>query len=233
MSDSISFRTETDAVLPGTVSGFEYVSPVDVDYDTTSVTLRWDSVIGADEYHIYARDNLSNTSEVLIKSVKHQDFWTYHEQSLTFPSQFDVFSSDSLQTPFASGTEISLNIAAANSIGEGPLLAPSKEVDVEDEVRPEVVSYSVVGSTDNSSGTAPMEVLLTFQASEYIENVAATFSPANCFSCSILLVGLNKEGDGGEITIAIGVGDELDTDEVEVDFDDTSGNSVITDTYQF
>jgi hypothetical protein len=233
LADSITFRTETDAVLPSKVSGFEVVSPEDIDFDTTSYTLRWDSEVGADEYHIYARDNLYNTSEVLIDIVSHRDYWTYHEVTVSLPAQFDVFQSDGIQTPLADGTEVVLNIAAANTLGEGDLLAPSKEVDLEDDVRPEVIFYSVVGQTNNTAGTAPIEAVLKFAASEYIESIQAQYNPVNCFSCSILSVDLNKSGNGGEITIAVGVGDKLEDDEVVVVFDDTSGNSAIADTYTF
>ena len=170
---------------------------------------------------------------MLIDIVSHQDYWTYHGTTLSLPSQFDVFQSDGLQTPLASGTEVVLNIAAANGLGEGSLLAPSKEVDLEDNVRPEVVSYNVIGSTDNTGGTAPIEVVLKFTASEYIESIQAQYSPVSCFSCSVLSSERNISGNGGEITIAIGVGDELIDDEVIIAFDDTSGNSAIADTYVF
>jgi hypothetical protein len=229
----ITFRTESDAVLPGGVSGFELVSPITLDYDTTTVTLRWDSTAGAEEYHLYARDSYLNTSEVLIDTVLHRDHWSYHEVTVSLPSQFDVFQSDGIQTPLTGGTEIALNIAAANSLGEGSLLAPSKEVDLEDEVRPEVAFFSVNGSVDNTAGTAPMEVVLQFTATEYIESIQAQYNPVNCFSCSVLSADVSKNGNGGEITIAIGVGDELKDDQVIVGFDDTSGNAALAETYTF
>lgn len=233
LTGSITFSTETDAVLPGAVGGFALVSPDNLDYDTRSVTLRWDSTSGADEYHLYARDNLWNTSEVLIDTVTHRDHWTYHEVTVSLPSQFDVFQSDGIQTPLAGGTEVVLNIAAANSLGEGSLLAPSKEVDLEDSIRPEVAYFSVVGSIDNTAGTAPAEVVLHFISTEYIESIQVQYNPVNCFSCSVLSSDLNKNGNGGEITIAIGVGDELIDDQVIVSFDDTSGNSALAETYTF
>jgi hypothetical protein len=215
------------------VSDFEYIFPDAVDFDTTAVTLRWTSEAGADTYNVYARDNLNNTSEVLIKTVTHRDHWVYHQVTLILPSQFDLFVSDGVQTPFAGGVGLTFNVAAANSMGEGPLLAPSKEIDVEDNVRPEIVSYSTRGSTDNSAGTAPIETVLEVQATEYIQNIAAQFNPANCFSCSILATNLNQTGDGMEATIAIGVGDKLNNDEVLIDFEDTSGNALITETYEY
>ena len=233
LAGSITFQTESDAVLPGKVSNFEYVAPIDVNFNTTDITLRWDSEVGADEYHIYARDSLYNTSEVLVETVTHRDHWVYHETTIDLPSQFDQFQSDNVQTPFSGGVEVIFNIAAANALGEGDLLAPSKEIDVEDTVRPEVLFFSVQGSTNNTSGTAPIEAVLYVQASEYIQNVSAQFNPSNCFSCSILATNLNQTGDAMEVTIAIGVGDRLNGDEVLVDFKDTSGNALITDTYTF
>ena len=103
LAGSITFQTESDAVLPGKVSNFEYVAPIDVNFNTTDITLRWDSEVGADEYHIYARDSLYNTSEVLVETVTHRDHWVYHETTIDLPSQFDQFQSDNVQTPFSGG----------------------------------------------------------------------------------------------------------------------------------
>ena len=174
----INFETASDVTVPAQVSGFAVDMGDDwtADWNTTSITFKWNTIDNADGYRIYAKDNGDNTDLVQVASFSAQDY--VNEQSGTvylnsYP-QFDYYDDDDIQTPFTNGTELTFEIFAYNDAGEGTF---SDAVVVKDETAP-TISISQDGSADNTTGeNAEFVVDLDYQ----IEYCSSTNNPTFTF----------------------------------------------------
>lgn len=172
--DLINFETASDDTIPAQVSGFAVDMGDDwtADWNTTSITFKWNTVGNADSYRIYAKDNGDNTDLVRVALFSAQDYVTDQSGTVYLSSypQFDYYDDDGIQTPFTNGTEITFQIVAYNDVGEGTF---SDAVVVKDETAP-TISISQDGSADNTTGeNAEFVVDLDYQ----IEYCSSTNNP--------------------------------------------------------
>jgi len=150
--DEQSFETTSDVTVPAQVTGFAVDMGDDwkADWNTTSITFKWNTVGNADGYRIYAKDNGDNTDLVQVASLSTQDYMTVQSGTVDLNSnpQFDYYGDDGIQTPFTNGTELTFDIFAYNDAGEG---TSSDALVVKDETAP-IISISQDGSADNTTG---------------------------------------------------------------------------------
>ena len=176
-SASLSFVTEdneiADTTAPAQVTGFAVDEEGDwtADYNTTSITFKWNTVDGADGYIIWASDNQYNPSPVTVGIFEHMDYVTDQSGNVVLPSQFDYYDDDDAQTPFTSGTELTFQIVAFNDAGEGTY---SGSVTVGDETSPSS-SLSQIGTADNPDSTSTHSFTVTLSANEYLSATEPTF----------------------------------------------------------
>ena len=176
-SASLSFVTEdseiADTTAPAQVTGFAVDEEGDwtADYNTTSITFKWNTVDGADGYIIWASDNQYNPSPVTVKIFEHMDYVTDQSGNVVLPSQFDYYDDDGTQTPFTSGTELTFQIVAYNDAGEGTY---SASVTVGDETSPSS-SLNQSGTADNSNTTSTQSFTVDLSANEYLSATEPTF----------------------------------------------------------
>jgi len=219
-SGSIDFETDAGLSVPGAVTGFS-LDPVDleVDYNTRTLRVQWDNVDGADGYRIWARDDLHNTSLVLVDEEEHSDHLAWQSSAFLLPDQFDAFSGDTNTTPFVD-TIVSLSIEAYNDAGAGPLLTP--EVLVVDNVAP--MNASVLGqdsSANNSGNFAPIEVRVAFSTGEYVDTASGSvIVPASPAST----VEWDSDALGGVIVVPVNPGANLSGSTLDFSFTDARGN---------
>jgi len=236
-SDQFYFETASDATVPAQVTGFT----VDMgdywkaDWNTTSISFKWNTVGTADHYRIYAKDNSDNTDLVRVASLSAQDYVT--DQSGTvhlylYP-QFDFYDDDGIQTPFSGGTELTFKIVAYNDAGEGTF---SESVVVKDETAPSI-TISQIGSADNTTGEN-VEFVVNLNQIEYCSstnNPTFTFveyggDPNYVFPSSAIVWVWDPNLRDGQATVTVpdskcGAGDMLITTVI-----DNSGNTSDPDT---
>ena len=176
-SASLSFVTEdseiADTTAPAQVTGFAVDEEGDwtADYNTTSITFKWNTVDGADGYIIWASDNQYNPSPITVSIFEDMDYVTDQSGNVVLPSQFDYYDDDGIQTPFTSGTELTFQIVAFNDAGEGTY---SASVTVGDETSPSS-SLNQSGTADNSNTTSTQSFTVDLSANEYLSATEPTF----------------------------------------------------------
>ncbi len=221
-SGSIDFESASGAGAPGVVSGLA-LDPGDlpVDWDTTTLPLRWDSVPGAGGYEVYARDDYQNTSLVLVADVPHQDWLSYQQGAV--PAQFDAYAGDGIQTPFTANTVVTFNVIATNAAGAGPLMAPAFELLTADNVAPEGGAFtSQSESADNTTSFVPLTLEVTFVAPEYCD---PTSGDANVTAFGVsTVVEWNPAADGGTVFVTVPAGQSAVGASMVLEIKDTRGN---------
>ncbi len=176
-SASLSFVTEdseiADTTAPAQVTGFAVDEEGDwtADYNTTSITFKWNTVDGADGYIIWASDNQYNPSPVTVGIFEHMDYVTDQSGNVVLPSQFDYYDDDDTQTPFTGGTDLTFQIVAFNDAGEGTY---SASVTVGDETSPSS-SLNQSGTADNPDSTSTQSFTVDLSANEYLSATGPTF----------------------------------------------------------
>lgn len=156
------------------------VTPEEVDWTTNAFTLKWDRVAGASAYRVYARDNKANPAYVLVQTVGSSPS---PQTTVTLPSEFDTFSGDALQTPFAFKTGVDFAVVAVNALGDAS--APgTNSVHREDTTAGQILSVVQTDGADNSAGTAPKTFELRVTFNEYIDtdNLPTAQLPAGLLS---------------------------------------------------
>ena len=178
-STSLSFVTEdgeiADTTAPAQVTGFAIDEEDDwtADYNTTSITFKWNTVGGADGYIIWASDNQYNPSPITVSIFEDMDYVTDQSGTVVLPSQFDYYDDDGTQTPFTGGTELTFQIVAYNEAGEGTTYSAS--VTVGDETSPVVTSLNQSGTADNPDSTSTHSFTVDLSANEYLSATEPTF----------------------------------------------------------
>ena len=153
----------SNGTLPS-VTGLK-VTPEMADWDSNSFNLQWNIVPGAQAYRVYARDNQKNPAYVLLKTVGSSP---NPQTSLTLPSEFDTFSGDAVQTPFAFKTAVDFAVVAVNNSGDAA--APgANPVHVQDTIAGTIISVTQSDGVDNTSGSAPKIVDLHVTFDEYVD----------------------------------------------------------------
>ena len=176
-SGNLNFVTEdseiADTTAPAQVTGFAVDEEGDwtADYNTTSITFKWNTVDGADGYIIWASDNQYNPSPITVSIFEHMDYVTDQSGNVVLPSQFDYYDDDGIQTPFTSGTELTFQIVAYNDAGEGTY---SASVTVGDETSPSS-SLNQSGTADNPDSTSTQSFTVDLSANEYLSATGPTF----------------------------------------------------------
>ena len=176
-SASLSFVTEdseiADTTAPAQVTGFAVDEEGDwtADYNTTSITFKWNTVDGADGYIIWASDNQYNPSPVTVHIFEHMDYVTDQSGNVVLPSQFDYYDDDDTQTPFTGGTELTFQIVAYNETGEGTY---SASVTVGDETSPSS-SLNQSGTANNPDSTSTQSFTVDLSANEYLSTTEPSF----------------------------------------------------------
>ena len=176
-SASLSFVTEdseiADTTAPVKVTGFAVDEGDDwtADYNTTSITFKWNTVDGADAYIIWASDNQYNPNPITVGVFEHLDYVTDQSGTVVLPSQFDYYDDDGTQTPFTGGTELTFQIVAYNDAGEGTY---SALVTVGDETSPSS-SLNQSGTADNPDTTSTQSFTVNLSANEYLSGAEPTF----------------------------------------------------------
>jgi len=170
---SLSFVTEdgeiADTTAPAQVTGFSRISMTD--WNTTSLTFKWNTVDGADGYIIWASDNQYNPSPITVSIFEDMDYVTDQYGTVVLPSQFDYYDDDGIQTPFTGGTELTFQIVAYNDSGEGTY---SASVTVGDQISPSGL-LNQSGTADNPDSTSTQSFTVDLSANEYLSATEPTF----------------------------------------------------------
>lgn len=169
-NDLLFFAVSTD-ITPGMVTGFvkNMGTGWKADWNTTSITFKWNAIAGAEWYEIYAKDNHKNTDFIKVDSTEALSYVTWQTGDVDFTDapnqQFDLYSDDSILTPFSDSNRITFKIRAVGDrkvcgvpvqILEGVF---SDSVRIWDETAPSF-TVTVCGSADNFIGTT--NAVLTF-----------------------------------------------------------------------
>lgn len=219
INNTIYFRTASNTQVPSQVSSFSLSNTSwDANWNTTSISLRWNTLENADQYKVYAKDDHENSNRIHIGTFNDMDYMSWQSGSVTLPSsQFDYYSDDGYITPFLNGTAVTLYIAAVNDAGMGTF---SSLPPITDDVDPNILLSGQTGSADNSGGSSDIIIIVYFSANEYLSEINFTHT----FTAGSTLDGnditdinwdsdhANKMGGSLEITIENGVdasGDEL------------------------
>ena len=168
------FETMSDVTAPAQVAGFAIDMEEDwmADWNTTSITFKWNLIDNADGYRIYAKDNGDNTDLIRLGTFFGNDDDTDVSGTVSLPSQFDYYDDDGIQTPFTGGTELTFQIVAYNDAGEGTY---SASVTVGDETSPVVTSFNQSGTADNPDSTSTQSFTVDLSANEYLSGADPTF----------------------------------------------------------
>ena len=164
----------SDVTAPAQVAGFAIDMEEDwmADWNTTSITFKWNTVDGADAYIVWASDNQYNPNLITVGVFEHMDYVPDQSGTVVLPSQFDYYDDDGIQTPFTSGTELTFQIVAVNDAGEGTY---SASVTVGDETSPVVTSFNQSGTADNPDSTSTQSFTVDLSANEYLSGADPTF----------------------------------------------------------
>ena len=180
----LDFLTVNTGTLPAKVTGFviDYgpngMNDVDwvADYNTTSIKFKWNKVVNADEYEIYAKNGTTVPDFVLIEGpIAHQDHLTYQVGTVTFvqDDDFDLYKTDALTTPFTDSTSITYEVRAVNSVGNGPF---SDVITIADQTVPVKPTVTQTVSADNTGVDDTIHVEITFGEVEYLDSYAFSFT---------------------------------------------------------
>jgi len=228
VSDEIEFTTASSDQVPGRVTGFTLTSPNanSIDWDTNTMTFRWNTVEGADGYAIFAEDSYHNSDRIFIDGVEDYDYMVRQSMSITLSSDFDYYEDDGVQTPFLYETEVTFYIIAANDAGPGPL---SSGITLSDKNTPSISIDNQTGSANNFGGGSPKNIYVTFSTSEYITEVDYSFVDGGELDDDDITDfdwdTIDHDKFGGTITITVPTGVNAAGDDLVIYCTDTSDNT--------
>ncbi len=184
--------------VPAPVTNLAITSPVNVDYNTTRLGLSWSASTGAASYNVYARDNNRNPGYVLVGTTT-----TSTATTVTLPSFFDSLAGDGVQTPFGSGTIVTLVVVPIDAYGASGDFLIQSSITVADTTPPTVRSVSPSSSVDNSLSATPKPVTLTIWFSEQMNKtvVPTVTLPFTSTTTPIWTWGLNGTTATYDVTI--------------------------------
>ena len=221
----LPFLAVSDPLNLPSVTGL-VVQPMNVDFDTIFFTLDWDAVAGAASYDIFARDNFANPTYLRIDTSGSAPA---PSETVPLPGEFDYYTDDGMQTPFAFGVDVDFAVVPVDASGRAGDPIAANEVQVSDNVDPIVTDTDQFSSLDNTFGLATVVVDIGVDFSEYIDPASAgsvaIALPITCAYTFSLDPGLLY----GTFTITVDPGQDcsgcVDIDDAM----DTSGNTL--DTY--
>jgi len=225
----IDFTTVATVTAPARVNNFRLTNTaMAIDFNTRNFTFRWDTVVGADFYHIFARDSRSNTDHVLIKEITADDALTWMSTTVTLPDQFDYYDDDGVVTPFLNATTVTFAVYAWNDAGFSPVRESGPYSDNTD---PVPVLSAQSSTADNSAGTATKTITLRVDSGEPLSTLTIDFVDSNndsvLLSSSAATYTLDANLYGATIRVVIPASTDVSGDRIQVRATDTSSN--ITD----
>jgi hypothetical protein len=132
-------------------------------------------VPGALGYQVFARDTARNPSFLLVGTAGST---LAPHVLVTLPSPFDVYSGDTLVTPFADHTRVDFAVVPVDIYGHAGDPASAAVVSRTDTVRPTVAGATPDVSADNRGGATAATVLLDVDFSEYVDPAMSNFAIA-------------------------------------------------------
>jgi len=158
------FQTSSRGDPPTLVVGLEvdagFARP---DWNTTTLQLRWNAIIGADYYDVYGSDSYSVIDKIYLGRIFSDRLFGAQTGEIQLPPEFDWIAGDAIQTPFTQNIQVTLQVRAINEYGIGQF---SSELMIRDEVAP---TYEIrqFQSADNSGNNIPTAI--TFRLSNQVE----------------------------------------------------------------
>lgn len=235
-NNNINFQTAVDIAAPEQITGFsldrdQLGGSWTADWNTTDIAFKWNTVADCDGYRIYANDNRNNSDIILVASINVADYvieqstWVFLS---SFP-QFDYFADDGIQTPFTGGTQISFQITAYNTAGEGQF---SSTINVADNTAPTGILIQS-GSALNPSALDTQTFTVVFIASEYCDPTEPTFGfvesggdPNYVLPSNAVSFEWDTDMKGGLYTITVPATEDGSGDNFFIsNFNDSSGNT--------
>ena len=237
-SRNIDFTTSSDVTIPSYVVGFSTNMGTEwsADWNTTSISFKWNKLWSAEGYRIYARDNHNNSDLVSVGNfISAADYVTEETGTIylnSFP-EFDYFMDDNIQTPFTNDTEITFKISAYNDAGEGNFL---DSLVIKDLTTPSI-NISQSGSADNTTGENA-EFVINLNQIEYCSaSNNPTFSfvenggdPGYVLSSSAIVWEWDSDLRSGQATVTVPDGKNGAEDMLIATVFDNSGNISDPDT---
>ncbi|HYV49574.1 MAG TPA: carboxypeptidase regulatory-like domain-containing protein, partial [Myxococcaceae bacterium] len=152
-----NFREVVTGSGLGQVTGLT-VTPLTVDWRTTSFTLRWNPLAGANTYRVYVKDTGNNGAYQLMGTPIGST--PTPGATVNLPAAFDWFAADGIQTPFANGVGVDFVVIPADIIGNFVDPSTATPVHRADNTAPRISSAAQGGSADNTAGSSPATVTL-------------------------------------------------------------------------
>ena len=151
------------------------VTPAAADCGTRDFVLAFEAVPGALGYQVFARDDAGNPAFLLVATAGSAPA---PHLAVTLPATFDVYSGDSLQTPFADHTRVDFAVVPVDVYGQAGDAAAATIVSRTDTVPPTVAAATSDRSADNQSGATAASVALDVTFSEYLDPAVSNLAIA-------------------------------------------------------
>ncbi|HZN92583.1 MAG TPA: carboxypeptidase regulatory-like domain-containing protein [Myxococcales bacterium] len=159
-----NFREVTTTSGLGQITGL-ILTPTIVDWRTTTFSARWNPLAGAASYRVYVKDTGTNTAYELMTTTGSTPT---PAATFSLPSNFDWYTGDAFQTPFANGVSVDFVVIPADIIGNFVDPSAATATRRADNVAPRISTVTQTGGADNSLGTTPAMVTLTAAYNEYM-----------------------------------------------------------------
>jgi hypothetical protein len=144
-----------------------------VDWNTTTVWLKWNAMSNVSSYEVYGYDDFSITDYRLMNTLNPTTSSGIERFQITIPTEFDWLTNDNLQTPFTNGNRVHFLVRAINSMGDGPI---SAELLMHDNVAPRVASLTRDSTLNNGGRNTEKICKVRFSGSiEYCSSVVPTW----------------------------------------------------------
>ena len=153
------FQTSSRGDPPTQVVGLEFDAGfARPDWDTTTLQLRWNAIIGADHYDVYGSDNYGVIDNIYLGRIISDRLFGAQTGEIQLPPEFDWIDGDAIQTPFTQNIQITLQVRAVNEYGIGQF---SSELVIRDDMPPtfEIRQFQ---SANNSGSDAQSAIALRF-----------------------------------------------------------------------
>ncbi len=215
------------------LTGTNFATTTDIDYDTDNMTFTWTNYSGYDDYVIYVKDNLYNLDSIMFGPDAGSPFTVDLTTEVTFDG--DTAQVDQgAQTPFVNAA---LTFQFVPRVGDVDL-EPSGQLVLADTVLPTGAGLAYVSGTANNSTGDTVHYTIAFTgASEFLDSTAAVATTMFSFidgnsatdlpSTATSIVWDNGLMDG-TIYIVIPDGEDHQLDTLQVTYFDWSGNEVET-----
>jgi len=225
----IPFSTESNIEAPGSITGFALNEPGGwkVDWNTTDIHFKWNTIPGAEGYVIFAQDNQKNTDLITLNAFQARDDSTMQYGMVSLPEQFDYYPDDPWMTPFLYSNQILFKIIAYNKAGLGPF---SYAITLTDNTAP-TATLPQGGTLNNSAGSSTKNVKMLMTGSEYLgstltfNNTEAGGDTSYVLPNSAFSFIWNKNMTGGEYTVLVPANKDGSGDTFTINFEDTNGNT--------